>query len=76
MIELLGHTEMSWTPTGHPQRLMADLCGLSLEAPHTPHEMSRALDLAHDLALDLAHDLAHDLGPSSAAHLSLPGPGI
>ena len=23
MIELLGHTEMSWTPTGHPQRLMA-----------------------------------------------------
>mmetsp|Transcript_43890 Transcript_43890/g.145362 ORF Transcript_43890/g.145362 Transcript_43890/m.145362 type:complete len:136 (+) Transcript_43890:863-1270(+) len=34
MIELLGHTEMSWTPTGHPQRLMADLCGLSLEVPH------------------------------------------
>jgi hypothetical protein len=30
-IELLGHTEMSWTPVGHWMRAIPDLLGLSLQ---------------------------------------------
>lgn len=31
LIELLGHTEMTWTPVGHWMRAIPDLLGLSLQ---------------------------------------------
>ena len=31
VIELLGHTEMTWTPSGHAFRVIPELLGLDLE---------------------------------------------
>lgn len=37
-VELLGHTELSWTPKNHPMRIVHELLGLELQGiEHTMH---------------------------------------
>jgi len=51
-VELLGHTELSWTPNGHPMRIVAELCGLELKgAEHTMHHQKPLSNFSKRLTL-------------------------
>jgi len=51
-VELLGHTELSWSPNGHPMRIIAEWCRLELKgAEHTMHHQKPLSNFSKRLTL-------------------------
>lgn len=51
-VELLGHTEMAWSPDGHPMRAVAEWCGLEIRAAeHSMHHRKPRCNFSKRLTL-------------------------